>query len=117
MGFFGQLAGDFVFLRGALRALRMTTHIAKHPKRIFPDVVAELAEKYGDAPALISDRERFSYRELAARANRYARWCRQQNLQKGDSVCLLMPNRPEYMAAWLGITSVGGVAALINFNL
>ena len=28
-----------------------------------------------------------------------------------------MPNRPEYMAAWLGITSAGGVAALINFNL
>ena len=28
-----------------------------------------------------------------------------------------MPNRPEYMAAWLGITSMGGVAALINTNL
>ena len=28
-----------------------------------------------------------------------------------------MPNRPEYMAAWLGITSAGGVAALINTNL
>ena len=28
-----------------------------------------------------------------------------------------MPNRPEYMAAWLGITSAGGVAALININL
>ncbi len=25
-----------------------------------------------------------------------------------------MPNRPEYMAIWLGITSVGGVVALIN---
>ena len=28
-----------------------------------------------------------------------------------------MPNRPEYMAAWIGITSAGGVAALINTNL
>ena len=28
-----------------------------------------------------------------------------------------MPNRPEYMAVWIGITSAGGVAALINTNL
>src|SRR3954471_12153359 len=28
-----------------------------------------------------------------------------------------MPNRPEYMAAWIGITSAGGVAALINTQL
>src|SRR5262245_6061158 len=28
-----------------------------------------------------------------------------------------MPNRPEYMAIWLGITSVGGVVALLNTNL
>ena len=29
----------------------------------------------------------------------------------------MMPNRPEYMAIWLGITGVGGVVALINTNL
>ena len=28
-----------------------------------------------------------------------------------------MPNRPEYMAIWLGITKVGGVVALLNTNL
>ena len=32
-------------------------------------------------------------------------------------VCLLMPNRPEYMAIWLGLTRVGGVVALINTQL
>ncbi len=28
-----------------------------------------------------------------------------------------MSNRAEYLAAWLGITRIGGVAALINTNL
>ncbi len=28
-----------------------------------------------------------------------------------------MTNRPEYMAIWLGITSVGGVVSLLNTNL
>jgi len=117
MSFLDHLRDDVVFLRGAYRALKMTTPIAKHPARVFPVVVEQLADRYGDAPALISDRESLSYRALAARANRYARWARRENLLKGETVCLLMPNRPEYMAAWIGITSAGGVAALINTNL
>ncbi|CAM9981422.1 unnamed protein product, partial [Phaeothamnion confervicola] len=117
MGFLARLRDDIVFLRGALRALKDTTPIAKNPTRVFPVLIAELAEKYGDAPALISDRETFSYRTLAERSNRYARWALAQGLGKGETICLLMPNRPEYLAAWLGITSMGGVAALINTNL
>jgi len=117
MGFFAQLKGDFVYLRGALRALRNTTHIAKNPTRVFPVVIEELARKFGDAPALVSDRESLTYRTLAERANRYARWALKHGVGKGDTVCLIMPNRPEYMAAWIGVTSVGGVMALINTNL
>src|SRR6185436_16739777 len=45
------------------------------------------------------------------------RWALAQGLGKGETVCLLMPNRPEYLAIWIGVTSVGGVAALINTNL
>ena len=117
MGFFQQLAGDFVFLRGAWRALRMTTHIAKNPTRLFPDVIAELADTYGDKPALISAREQLTYRQLYERSNRYARWALSEHLQKGDTVCLLMQNRPEFPAAWIGVTRVGGVMALLNTNL
>ena len=117
MGFLERFRDDIVFLRGALRALKMTTPIAKQPTRVFPVVIDQLAAKFGDAPALISDREQLSYRALAARSNRYARWALRAGIAKGDTVCLLMPNRPEYMAVWIGITSVGGVVALINTNL
>jgi fatty-acyl-CoA synthase len=110
-------ASDWACLKGALRTLSMTTPIAKHPTRVFPVVVDELAERYGDAPALLSDRESFTYRELAARANQYARWSLAERIQKGGTVCLMMPNRPEYMALWLGITRLGGVVALLNSNL
>src|SRR6266480_5701503 len=103
-----RLTADATCLRGALRTLRMTTPIARNPTRVFPQVVSELADKYGDAPALLSDRERFSYRELAERSNRYARWALTQGIRKGDCVCLLMPNRPEFLALWLGVTRVGG---------
>jgi fatty-acyl-CoA synthase len=108
MSIFERLKDDITYLRGAYRTLRMTTPIARNPKRVFPVVIDELANRFGDAPALISDRERFSYRDLAERSSRYARWALSENLAKGETVCLLMPNRPEYMAAWIGITSMGG---------
>ena len=46
--------------------------------------------------------------------NRYAHWARAQDIAKGDVVALLMPNRPDYMAIWLGITGAGGVVSLLN---
>lgn len=117
MGFFRRLRDHAVFIAGAINALRATTHIGRNPRRVFPDVVEELAAKYGDAPALLSDRETFSYRVLGERSNRYARWARGQNLGKGEAVGLLMPNRPEFLAIWIGITRAGGAVALLNTNL
>src|SRR2546427_6842422 len=100
-----------------LRALELTARIPKHPHRILSTVVEEVAEKFGEAPALFSDAECLTYRALRERSNRYARWALDRGLAKGDAVCLFMPNRPEYMAIWLGITRVGGVVSLLNTNL
>src|SRR5438445_2580314 len=100
-----------------LHALELTAPIGANPHRIFPVVIEELADKLGEAPALLSDRECLTYRALADRSNRYARWTLDQGLKKGDAVCLFMPNRPEYMAVWVGITRIGGVVALLNTNL
>src|SRR3977135_3927617 len=99
------------------RALVMRARISAHPSRTLPAIIDDLAEAHGDAPALLSDRESLSYRTLAARANRYARWALAQGLAKGDTVGLLMPNCPDYMAAWLGITRVGGGVSLVHTNL
>jgi fatty-acyl-CoA synthase len=100
-----------------LRALELTGRIAAHPTRTLARVIDEFARTHGDAPALLSREERLDYRALAGRANRYARWALQQNVAKGDVVCLLMANCPEYLAVWLGISRVGGVVALLNTNL
>lgn len=100
-----------------LRALELTAPIPRNPRRILPTVIAELAAQAGDRPALLSDHESFTYAELAARSNQYARWALEQGIAKGDVVCLLMPNRPEYFAVWLGVTSIGGIVSLLNTNL
>jgi fatty-acyl-CoA synthase len=100
-----------------LRALELTAPISSNPERIFPAVILEVAARMGDAPALLSDQESFTYRALAVRINQYARWALDHGLEKGDVVCLLMENRPEFMAIWLGITSAGAAVSLLNTNL
>ena len=100
-----------------LRALEMTARIEDAPRRTFPAVIEELGARFGNAPALLGLPQQFSHAQLAARANRIARWGLAQNIQKGDTVCLLMPNSCDYLAIWLGLTRIGAVVALLNTNL
>ncbi len=100
-----------------LRALEKTAGIEKNPSRTLAREFDDVAALHGDGPALISEQESFSFRDLMERSNRYARWAIAQNLQKGDVVCLMMGNCPEYVAIWLGLNRAGVVVALLNTNL
>ena len=50
-----------------LRALELTAPIARNRDRVLPTVIEELAAQFGDAPALLSDRECLTYRALSER--------------------------------------------------
>ncbi len=117
MSIFERLSSELAYVRGALRALRRTTPIAKHPNHTVRELFEELAARHADRLALFSDHESLTYRELNGRANRYARWARNQGCGKDDVIALLMPNRPEYLCVWLGVAKAGGVTALLNTNL
>src|SRR4051794_24782271 len=85
------------------RALARTAAIRQHRSRILSTVVDEMAEKYTNRPAVIADDGILTYGALADRAHRYARWAVDHGVGRGAAVGLLMPNRPEYLAIWLGI--------------
>src|SRR6267378_7744501 len=100
-----------------LKAIELTARIDASPTRLLADIVEDYSERTPSRAAILSEQETFTYGELASRINRYARWALANEIGIGDTVCLLMPSRPEYLAAWLGITRVGGVVALINTQL
>ena len=116
-GILERIRSDAVFTAILARTLRRIIPLAHKTTLVLPDVIEDLAARYGDRPALLSDNETLSYAGLNARANRYARWALANGVSKGDTVCLLMPNRPEYLAIWLGIARAGGVTALLNTHL
>jgi len=100
-----------------LKAIELTSRIEAEPTRLFCDLVADWAERQPDRPALISETATVSYLALTGRINRYARWALSAGIKIGDTVALLLPNQPDYLAAWLGISQVGGVVALLNTKL
>jgi fatty-acyl-CoA synthase len=117
MGAAERIKKELAYISGMGRTLARVVPMARRRTRVFPDVAEELAARFGDRPALLSDGERLTYAEYNARGNRYARWALAAGLGKGDTVCLLMPNRPEFLAVWLGVARAGGCTALLNTNL
>ena len=116
MSVFERIRCEAIYVAAAVRLLRRLKRIVDNPNRTVGDQIADLARLHGDRPALISNSHTLTYRGLDELANRYARWLRGTGIGKGDAVALLMKNRPEYVAAWLGVARAGGVTALLNFN-
>jgi fatty-acyl-CoA synthase len=104
-------------MKSWVRALEMTAPIATNARLTLPVLIDDLADRFNAAPALVSKQACLTYRSLSETANRYARWAQAQGLTAGDVVCLLMPNCPDYMAIWLGITRVGAIVSLLNTEL
>ncbi len=100
-----------------LRALELTAGLDREDAATFPDLIDAMAVSRGDSPALLSDAETLTYAGLAARSNRYSRWALSLGLAPGSTIGLLMPNRPDYLAAWIGIARAGLTTALLNTSL
>ena len=104
-------------LNAWIRALANTASLTEGGSTTFPELLEQLADRFDKKPALMSELGTLSYRDLLELSNRYSYWALANNVQFGDVVCLYMPNCPEYVAIWVGITRVGGVVALVNTNL
>lgn len=50
-------------------------------------------------------------------SNKIAHVFQNSGYVKGDAVALMMHNRPEFIATWLGLGKLGVITALINTNL
>lgn len=74
------------------------------------------AAKTPDAPALRFDQSTWTYGEFNAWANRHAQVLKALGVATGDSVAVLMENRPEVLAAVAGIVKLGAIAGMLNFN-
>ena len=117
MSIIARVTSEIAYLRGALRALKRSSTVIKNPTLTLRDKIESVAARFPDSVALVSAEETYTYAQMNARSNLYARWALAQGLGKGDAIALLMPNRAEYLCAWMGFAKAGCVTALLNTNL
>ncbi|HVA13367.1 MAG TPA: long-chain-acyl-CoA synthetase [Stellaceae bacterium] len=109
-------SGSGAALKAWIRALAAVKILDQSPETTLPALLDRLGDQHADRPALLGEGQYLSYRALAAQSNRIARWAVAQGFAAGSVVGLLMPNCPDYVAIWLGLTRAGCVVALINTN-
>jgi fatty-acyl-CoA synthase len=108
---------EYTYISSIGRSIFRLRHTKPDSHRTITEIVEEWGRNRPTNIALLYQDQTYSYADLNAQANRYARWALAQGVKKGDVVVLLMENRPEYLFAWLGVVKFGGVVALINTNL
>ena len=108
---------EFVYVTTIARTLWLLRLVRPHSTRSIVDIVEEQARRRPGNVAIYCLDQAMTYAQLNARANRYGHWALAQGIGQGSVVALLMENRPDFIAAWLGMFKVGAQVALINTNL
>lgn len=107
-----------------LATARLSRAVARRLARLDPattlrDEIDEWAAEHGDRLALAATdgSERASFATLAGRAHSWARWAILHGAAPSEPVALLVANRPERVAAWLGLAEAGVTAMVIDQGL
>ena len=112
--FIKRLPNLLMSLPSLIKGIRMATSTdLTKPVGIalcFEDAVV----KNPDGPAVISEGRTISYREMDRWANRIAHLLLNRGVKKGDSVAILLENRPELLASVLACAKIGAVSAMLN---
>jgi fatty-acyl-CoA synthase len=117
MGLFDGLARESTYLSAIARTLIGLRGVTPDSRHTIVDIIDAQAHATPNSVAFYYLDSSMTYAALNAGADRVAHWARKAGVQRGESVALLMENRPDYVTCWLGLLKVGAVAALINTNL
>ena len=108
---------EWHYVSNLLRMLRAVKSVDPDSGNLICDDLEALTDKYANNIAFIEDDRTFTFAEFETYANRVANWALAEGCKPGDTVAIFVRNRLEYVALWFGLTKIGVVPALLNFQL
>lgn len=117
MGVVARIKRELRFMGSLQRLLSGIKGITPEGHDLVCDDFERAVDRWPDNVAVICEGRQLTFREFDALANRYAHWAKGRGIRRGETVALMMPNRLEYTAIWMGLAKVGVATALINNNL
>ncbi|XP_066596385.1 long-chain fatty acid transport protein 4 isoform X2 [Prorops nasuta] len=105
--------------RALFRYITLRLAIRKHEKknRTVADVFRQYVEKHPNKACFIFEDQEWTFQQVEDFSNKVANVFKAHGYRKGDTVSLLLENRPEYVGIWLGLCKLGVIVPLINTNL
>ena len=115
MGF--SLSREVKFVSGLLRMLRAVKTVDAASNFLIADELEMRVDAFGSNIAFIEGERQWTYDDMETYANRVAAWAKGQGLSQGDTVAVFARNRLEYIPLWFGLTKIGVIPALLNYQL
>lgn len=83
-------------------------------KATVPGLLHHIAETYGDRVAHFHRGDRMTFRDVEARSAAYARGLLASGVGKGTRVAVMLPNGPEFVAAFMAAARIGALVAPLS---
>jgi len=109
-----QLPSLLKSLPSLVKGIRMATNTDLTKSVGLALCFEEAVDKNPNGPSVISEGRSISYSEMDRWANRLAHLLISRGVEKGDSVAILLDNRPELLASVLACSKIGAVSAMLN---
>ncbi|KAK3592273.1 hypothetical protein CHS0354_037562 [Potamilus streckersoni] len=101
----------------ALINLKLKVRNYNQNKYSIPQLFSETLKKHPNKTCFIFEEQRLSFQDVELKSNAVANYFHDNGFDKGDVVALLFENSPDLPIFWLGLSKIGAIAALINYNL
>lgn len=82
-----------------------------------PDLLARRADTSSGDPFLYFKDRTVTFGEMEARSDRAATFLKEMGVERGDKVCLLLTNRPEFIELWFGLAKLGAMMVPLSTTL
>ena len=115
MGF--SFSRETKYIGAMWRMLRAVKTVDANSNLLIADELEMRVDAYGQNIAFIEGEKRWTYDDMETYANRVAAWAKGEKLSQGDCVAVFARNRIEYVALWFGLSKLGVIPALLNYQL
>ncbi len=88
---------------------KLEPSLAPYPQRPVFEILDRSASEFPNQTAILFKGQEIKYHQLKRRVDSLANGLMKLGLEKGDRVCIFLPNCPEYIISFWGILRAGGV--------
>ncbi|MFC1798294.1 ATP-dependent acyl-CoA ligase [Thermodesulfobacteriota bacterium] len=79
-----------------------------------PQLLEHACRKNPQKVFLFFEDQQVTYRMFQENIYKTANWFSKMGIKKGDRVCINLPNCPEFLYIWMGLSHIGGIMVPIN---